>query len=77
MVICAPVYSRFSGLSTQVHVGTEEGLKHESGIQCDELMSLPKELLTHYVGMLGKSKLYELQFALRAALDVPCEDVTS
>ena len=27
-VICAPVYSRGDGLTTQVPVGLEEGLKH-------------------------------------------------
>jgi mRNA interferase MazF len=36
--ICAPVYSRHDGLSTQVAVGIEEGLRHESSIHCDELL---------------------------------------
>ncbi len=31
-VICAPVYSAHAGLSTQVLVGEDEGLKHESSI---------------------------------------------
>lgn len=47
-LICAPVYSRHDGLSTQVRVGTAEGLKHESSIHCDELASLPKSSLSHY-----------------------------
>ena len=51
-LICAPVYSRHDGLSTQVPVGTAEGLKKESSIHCDELVSLPKSVLTHYVGSL-------------------------
>lgn len=29
-VICAPVYTSYDGLSTQVPVGIEEGLKHQS-----------------------------------------------
>ena len=41
-LICAPVYSRHDGLSTQVPVGTAEGLKKESSIHCDELVSLPE-----------------------------------
>ena len=49
-VICAPVYSRHDGLSTQIAVGPDEGLKRESSIHCDELVSLQKSLLTHYVG---------------------------
>ena len=31
-VICAPIYSRFHELTTQVAVGVEEGLKHDSAI---------------------------------------------
>ena len=45
-VICTPVYTTYEGLSTQVAVGIEEGLKHDSGIHCDELISLPKSMLT-------------------------------
>ena len=51
-VICAPVYSQHDGLSTQVLVGIQEGLKKDSSIHCDELVSLSKSLLTHYVGKL-------------------------
>ena len=67
-VICAPIYSAYSGLSSQVLVGVEEGLKHESSIHCDELISLPKVVLTNYVGRLSPSKLKELNTALRVAL---------
>lgn len=67
-VICAPVYSRYDALSTQVPVGIEEGLKHESAIHCDELVSLPKSFLTDYVGELRPVKVGELGRALRIAL---------
>lgn len=69
-VICAPVYTQHDGLSTQVAVGIAEGLKHDSSIHCDALMSLPKALLTHYVGHLSAQKLYALQEALIAALSL-------
>ena len=69
-VICAPVFSAHDGLSTQVAVGTEHGLKHASSIHCDELVSLPKAALTDYVGVLAPSKLAELRRALREALEV-------
>jgi mRNA interferase MazF len=46
-VICAPIYTIRGGLSTQVKVGIDEGLKHDSAIYCDELVSLPKNRLTH------------------------------
>ncbi|RPJ52869.1 MAG: type II toxin-antitoxin system PemK/MazF family toxin [Acidobacteria bacterium] len=69
-VTCAPVYSVNEGLSTQVPVGVAEGLKHESSVHCDELVSLPKSVLTNFVGTLPPSKIEELNQALRIALDV-------
>jgi mRNA interferase MazF len=69
-VICAPIYSAYDGLSTQVAIGIEEGLKHESSIHCDELVSLPKAALTNYVGMLSPSKIESLNQALLVAVDV-------
>ena|SRR6266849_4521589 len=68
--ICAPVYSRHDGLTTQVRVSTGEGLKRESSVHCDELVSLPKVMLTHYVGRLSESNLDELNRALLIALDL-------
>ena len=67
-VICAPIYSAYHGLSTQVLVGIAEGLKHDSSINCDALMSLPKSILTDYVGMLSPDKIRLLNVALTIAL---------
>ena len=67
-VICAPVYSRHDGLSSQVRVGLAEGLKKESSIHCDELVSLPKSALTHYVGALPAARLPELAWALAVSM---------
>jgi len=69
-VTCAPVYSARHGLSTQVAVGVAEGLKHESAVHCDELVSLPKSLLTDYVGRLSGSQVLKLNYALAAALEL-------
>ena len=69
-VICAPVYTAYDGLSTQVPVGVGEGLKHDSSIHCDELVSLPKTTLTRYVGTLSPDKMRELDRALAIALDL-------
>jgi mRNA interferase MazF len=70
-VICAPIYSQHDALSTQVPVGVSDGLKHESSIHCDELVSLPKTVLTQYVGTLSPPKMDALSAALRIALDLP------
>jgi len=31
-VVCAPVYSRFEGVETQVQVGSDEGMQHPSAV---------------------------------------------
>jgi len=69
-LICAPVYTNFDGLSTQVPVGIEEGLKHPSAIRCDELISILKSRLTGYVGTLSETKLIELGQSLSIALGI-------
>jgi mRNA interferase MazF len=69
-VICAPIYSTHDGLSTQVLVGVDQGLKHDSSIHCDELISLPKSLLTNFVGSLSPNKIEELNRALSIALEI-------
>jgi mRNA interferase MazF len=69
-VICAPVYSEGQGLLTQVSVGVEEGLRHDSWIMCDNLASLRKSDLTQYIGSLSARKMLELDRSLAAALDL-------
>jgi mRNA interferase MazF len=67
-VVCAPIYSRRDGLATQVNLGLDDGLKHESSIHCDALVSLPKPLLTDYVSSLKPAQIRALDQALRVAL---------
>ncbi len=70
-VICVPIYTTHDGLASQVAVGVDEGLKHESSVHCDGLVSLPKSVLRNYIGMLPPDKLAALDYALRVALDLP------
>jgi len=70
-VICAPVYSRYNeNVPTQVEVGVDEGLKHDSAIYCDDLISLPKSILTNYIGILSAGKMDLVNAALRIALAI-------
>ncbi|MGI8641253.1 MAG: type II toxin-antitoxin system PemK/MazF family toxin [Pyrinomonadaceae bacterium] len=69
-VICAPIYSNSHGIATQVVVGVEEGLKHESSIYCDDLISVEKSKLTNFIGSLSEQKIKELNQALKIALEV-------
>lgn len=67
-VVCAPVYTRRDGLATQVEIGPEEGLKHDSSVHCDALVSLPKAALTDYVASLTPPRVRALDQSLRVAL---------
>ena len=69
-VICAPIYSRGVALATQVAIGIDEGMKHDSWIACDNLASVSKTELTNFVGSLSPSKIDALDDALRVALDI-------
>jgi len=69
-VICAPVFTSGQELSTQVPIGVDEGLKHASWIMCDNLVSLRKADLTNYIGSLSRTKLANLNDALKMALDL-------
>jgi mRNA interferase MazF len=76
-VVCAPVYTARHGLSTQVPVGADEGLRHDSSIHCDELVSLPKSMLTHFVGTLASPRTPELDRALANALGVTATNLAA
>jgi mRNA interferase MazF len=69
-VVCAPVYSRVLGLSTEVVVGPEEGLPRVSSIRCDFLTLMFKRKLTTFVASLSARKVSELDQALSVALDL-------
>jgi mRNA interferase MazF len=69
-VICAPVYSKYGGLPTQVEVGVDEGLKHDSAVYCDELYSVDKTALTDFIGSLPHDKMEAVNVALRIALAI-------
>ena len=69
-VICAPIYTAYDGLSTQVPVGPSEGLKHDSSIHCDELISIPKSTLTDFVGRMSERKMASMDQALAIAVGI-------
>ncbi len=69
-VICAPIYTNCIGLPSEVEVGIDEGLKHDSCIHCDELVSIEKSKLTDFIGSLSEQKIRELNQALKIALEL-------
>lgn len=70
-LICAPVYTAYDGLATQVPLGIEDGMKHACSIHCDNLVSLPKSQLRNFVTTLSDDKINELDRALAVALELP------
>ena len=70
-VICAPVYSEVLGLTTEVVLGSEDGLPRTSAIRCDFLTLMFKAKLTHFVGTLSPIKISALNRALALALEIP------
>ena len=69
-VICAPINTEADGRSTEVPLGVEDGLKHNSVTNCDQLVLVEKSKLTNYIGSLSSKKLANLRDALRIALDI-------
>jgi mRNA interferase MazF len=69
-VLCAPINTSGVGLSTEVNVGLDEGLKHDSVINCDQITRLEKNMLTDCIGALSLAKLKQLRNALAVALDI-------
>lgn len=67
-VVCAPVYSKILGISTEVLAGPEEGLPRVSAIRCDFLTLLFKSKLAHLVGRIRPGRMPELNVALARAL---------
>jgi mRNA interferase MazF len=70
-VTCAPITRTIRSIRSEVEVGSEEGLPETCVVNCDNLVTLPKELLdADAVGHLGFVKRAELDLALRYALDI-------
>ena len=57
-------------METQVAIGIDEGMKHDSWIVCDNLASVHRTELTNFIGSLSRAKMEELDDALRVALDL-------
>jgi len=67
-VVCAPVYSEYLGLETEVAITEADGVDHPSSIRCDFLMLLPRERLQHLAGRLQGEQAHALDRALAVAV---------
>jgi mRNA interferase MazF len=69
-VTVAPISKTIRGISTEVHVGTQNGLSAPSVITCDNVATIPKESLGEHVGVLLDSQEPHLSAAIRIAFDL-------
>lgn len=67
-VVCVLVTSTFHGHVAEVEVGVQEGLHHSCAINCDNVFTLPKQVLVRRRGQLGPAKLAQFDRALIIAL---------
>jgi mRNA interferase MazF len=70
-VACAPITQTVRGIASEVEVGPESGLPDAGVINCDNVVTVPKERLDPApVGFLGPGQRIDLDRALRFALDI-------
>ena len=69
-VTVAPITSAIRGLSTEVPVGPDNGLRHASVISCDNIVTVPVGALGRQLGYLLPAQEASLTAAIRAAFDL-------
>lgn len=74
-VICAPITSTVRGLATEVRLGQEAGLVHESVANFDNVLLLARARLVRRLGRAGPKTMASACEAL--AIATGCESSTS
>jgi mRNA interferase MazF len=69
-VTVAPITSTIRGLSTEVLVGSENGLDHESVVSCDDITTVRSSDLGRQVGYLLDWQEHRLAEAIQIAFDL-------
>ena len=69
-VTVAPLTTTVRGLSTEVHVGPANGLDNDCVISCDNITTVPADLIGRQIGYLLPSQEEALTAAIRAAFDL-------
>jgi len=69
-VTVAPITSTIRGLSTEVNVGTVNGLDRESVVSCDNLTTIPATLLGERIGILLEHQERDLARAIVLSFDL-------
>jgi mRNA interferase MazF len=69
-VTVAPITTTIRGLSTEVPVGTENGLLTRSAVSCDNITTVPVSAIGEQVGVLLDRQEQALSRAIQAAFDL-------
>ena len=70
-VTCAPITRTIRNIRSEIEVGPEEGLPEQSVINCDNLVTIPKDRLDpELAGRLDVAGRVRLDQALRYSLDI-------
>lgn len=69
-VTVAPITSTIRGLSTEVLVGSANGLEGDSVINCDNIVTVPAETLGRQIGILLPDQEFLLTEAILNAFDL-------
>jgi mRNA interferase MazF len=71
MATVAPVTSKFRGLRTEVRIGRRDGLRSDSVVNLDDIVTIPQAALDRRVTTLSPERLREIEQAIRFALSLP------
>lgn len=69
-VTIAPITSTVKGLSSEVLVGRENGLDHDSAVALDNTMTIPVSALGRTIGFLTEPQEAQLAIAVMFAFDL-------
>src|SRR5919106_4779514 len=66
-VLVAPITSTIHGAPSEVQLGIEEGLKHDSVVNLDQVQTVDQKNLHHFVGTVAPEKMAAVCQALAIA----------
>jgi len=69
-ITIAPVTTTARGLSVEIPVGQANGLGHDSVVNCDNIVTIPKTALGERIGYLLPAQEQALTAAIHAAFDL-------
>lgn len=68
LVIVAPVTTRIRSISSEVLLGTEDGLPQECAANLDTITTIPRDCLQQRISALSPKKIVALETAIHFAL---------